>query len=168
MLKLKTFLGPKGALVGAILGGLIGGIAGSVTGGSVADKLTGADKVRQYQEGGRGQKPIKRSIGGKKKPKAKVRKILRRPTPERLPELPQPVEKGGKDRAWWDFLGWDGTGEKPLGVGGEQLAQKVTDVGNNLGDNDFFGPILRVTSKVILDQEVNNKDIKNVGLVLIS
>ena len=49
-------------------------------------------------------------------------------------------------------------------VGGEQLAQKVTDVGNNLGENDFFGPILRVTSKVILDQEVNNKDIKNVGL----
>ena len=41
------------------------------------------------------------------------------------------------------------TGEKPLGVGGEQLAQKVTDVGNNLGENDFFGPILRVTSKVI-------------------
>ena len=121
-------------------------------------------KAQGYQEGGRVKKPIKRSIGGKKKPKAKVRKILRRPTPERLPELPQPVEKGGKDRAWWDFLGWAGTGEKPLGAGGEQLAQKVTDVGNNLGDNDFFGPILRVTSKVILDQEVNNKDIKNVGL----
>ena len=121
-------------------------------------------KAQGYQEGGRVKKPIKRSIGGKKKPKAKVRKILRRPTPERLPELPQPVEKGGKDRAWWDFLGWAGTGEKPLGAGGEQLAQKVTDVGNNLGENDFFGPILRVTSKVILDQEVNNKDIKNVGL----
>ena len=121
-------------------------------------------KAQGYNEGGRVRKPVKRTIGGNKKPKAKVRKILRRPTPERLPELPQPVEKGGKDRAWWDFLGWAGTGEKPLGAGGEQLAKKVTDVGNNLGENDFFGPILRVTSKVILDQEVKNKDIKNVGL----
>ena len=122
-------------------------------------------KRQGYQEGGRVRKPIKRTIGGgKKKPKAKVRKFVRKPTPERLPELPQSTEKGGKDRAWWDFLGWAGTGEKPLGPGGEQLTQKVTDVGNNLGDNDFFGPILRVTSKIILDQEVNNKDIKNVGL----
>ena len=154
---------PFSSAAGLLTLGILGAIGFSV-GSAGADKLTGADKVGQYQEGGRVRKPIKRSIGGKKKPKAKVRKILRRPTPERLPELPQPVEKGGKDRAWWDFLGWAGTGEKPLGVGGEQLAQKVTDVGNNLGENDFFGPILRVTSKVILDQEVNNKDIKNVGL----
>ena len=154
---------PFSSAAGLLTLGILGAIGYSV-GSAGADKLTGADKVGQYQEGGRVRKPIKRSIGGKKKPKAKVRKILRRPTPERLPELPQPVEKGGKDRAWWDFLGWAGTGEKPLGVGGEQLAQKVTDVGNNLGENDFFGPILRVTSKVILDQEVNNKDIKNVGL----
>ena len=157
---------PTSTVGGLAVLGLMGllGMGGSMAGSAVADKATGADQVGQYQEGGRVRKPIKRSIGGKKKPKAKVRKILRRPTPERLPELPQPVEKGGKDRAWWDFLGWAGTGEKPLGVGGEQLAQKVTDVGNNLGENDFFGPILRVTSKVILDQEVNNKDIKNVGL----
>ena len=157
---------PTSTVGGLAVLGLMGllGYGGGKVGSAVADKATGADKVGQYQEGGRVKKPIKRSIGGKKKPKAKVRKILRRPIPERLPELPQPVEKGGKDRAWWDFLGWAGTGEKPLGVGGEQLAQKVTDVGNNLGENDFFGPILRVTSKVILDQEVNNKDIKNVGL----
>ena len=154
---------PLSSAAGLLTLGILGSL-GYALGSTGADKLTGADKVGQYQEGGRVRKPIKRSIGGKKKPKAKVRKILRRPTPERLPELPQPVEKGGKDRAWWDFLGWAGTSEKPLGVGGEQLAQKVTDVGNNLGENDFFGPILRVTSKVILDQEVNNKDIKNVGL----
>ena len=161
------------AAVAAILSSLvIGGVAGWAAyeasyNGLKALGLRDDDpalKAQGYQEGGRVKKPIKRSIGGKKKPKAKVRKILRRPTPERLPELPQSVEKGGKDRAWWDFLGWAGTGEKPLGPGGEQLAQKVTDVGNNLGENDFFGPILRVTSKVILDQEVNNKDIKNVGL----
>lgn len=154
---------PLSSAAGLLTLGILGSL-GYALGSTGADKLTGADKIEQYQEGGRVRKPIKRSIGGKKKPKAKVRKILRRPTPERLPELPQPVEKGGKDRAWWDFLGWAGTGEKPLGAGGEQLAKKVTDVGNNLGENDFFGPILRVTSKVILDQEVNNKDINNVGL----
>ena len=149
------------------LGVLGGGILGSLGLTAVTDAVTGADKVGQYQEGGRVRKPIKRSIGGKKKPKANVRKFVRKPTPERLPDLPKQkasVDDSRADRAWWDFLGWAGTGKKPLGPGGEQLAEKVTDIGNNLGENDFFGPILRVTSKIILDQEVNNKDIKNVGL----
>ena len=125
-------------------------------------------KKQGYNEGGSvkkpTKKPIKRSIGGKKRTTAAARKFVRKPTPERLSDLPQPTEKGGNNNAWWDFLGWAGTGNQPLGPGGEQLAQKVTDVGNNLGENDFFGPILRVTSKIILDQDVNSKDIKNVGL----
>ena len=123
-----------------------------------------AVKAQGYQEGGRVKKPIKRSIGGKKRTTATARKFVRKPTPDKLPDLPQPTEKGGRNRAWWDFLGWAGTGNQPMGPGGEQLAQKVTDVGNTLGENDFFGPILRVTSKIILDQEVNSKDIQNVGL----
>lgn len=146
------------------LGVLGGGILGSLGLTAATDAVTGADKVRQYQGGGRVRKPIKRTIGGKKRSTAATRKFVRKPTPERLPDLPEPTEKGGSNRAWWDFLGWAGTGNQPLGPGGEQLAQKVTDIGNTLGENDFFGPILRVTSKIILDQDVNSKDIRNVGL----
>ena len=164
--KIGAFLGPKGALVGAILGGLIGGIAGSVTGGAAADKLTGADKVGQYQEGGRITKSskIKRGIKTKKKPK---KLNLIRPTKENLRTLPPPIkgeETENQERAWWDFLGWAGTGQRqPLGPGGEMLAEKVTNVGNTLGRDDFFGPILKITSKVILDQELESTDYQNVG-----
>ena len=155
---------PFSSAAGLLTLGILGAIGFSV-GSAGADKLTGADKVGQYQEGGRVRKPIKRSIGGgKKKRKKKAIELIRKPRPERLPDLPTPVSKGGEDRAWWDFLGWAGTGKPPLGKGGEELAQKVTDVGNDLGANDFFGPILRVTSKVILDQKVDNRDLKNVGL----
>ena len=57
-----------------------------------------------------------------------------------------------------------GTGQKqPLGPGGEMLAEKVTDVGNTLGRDDFFGPILKATSKIILDQKIENVDYVNVG-----
>ena len=43
------------------------------------------------------------------------------------------------------------------------LAEKVTNVGNTLGRDDFFGPILKITSKVILDQELESTDYQNVG-----
>ena len=38
------------------------------------------------------------------------------------------------------------TGENLLG-NGKKLANKVTDVGNRLGKNDFFGPILEFPQK---------------------
>jgi len=163
--KIGAFLGPKGALVGGILGGIIGGIVGSVTGGAAADKLTGADKVGQYQEGGRITKKskVKRGIKTKKKPK---KLNLRKPIKQDLKDLPPPAkgQEPTQQRAWWDFLGWAGTGQKqPLGPGGEMLAEKVTNVGNTLGRDDFFGPVLKVTSKIILDQEVNNIDYQNVS-----
>ena len=69
------------------------------------------------------------------------------------------------NRAWWDFLGWAGTGnaEQPLGQGGKILAEKTKKVGDQLGKNNYFGPILRVASKVILDQEVSSRDYTNIG-----
>ena len=50
------------------------GYGGGKVGSAVADKATGADKVGQYQEGGRvkkpKKKPVTRTIGGKKKGKS--------------------------------------------------------------------------------------------------
>ena len=122
-------------------------------------------KAQGYQEGGRITKKtkVKRGIKTKKKPK---KLNLRKPTKQNLKDLPPPTQgqEPAQQRAWWDFLGWAGTGQRqPLGPGGEMLAEKVTNVGNTLGRDDFFGPILKVTSKIILDQEVNNIDYQNVG-----
>jgi predicted chitinase len=76
---------------------------------------------------------------------------------------PDDVEKN--NREWWDFLGWAGTGnaQKPLGQGGKILAEKTTKVGNELGKNEYFGPILRVASKLILDQDITSRDYSNIG-----
>ena len=156
---------PVSSAAGLLTLGILGSL-GFAIGSAGADKLTGADKVGQYQEGGRITKSskIKRGIKTKKKPK---KLNLRKPTKENLRTLPPPIkgeETENQERAWWDFLGWAGTGQRqPLGPGGEMLTEKVTNVGNILGKDDFFGPILKITSKVILDQEIESTDYQNVG-----
>jgi len=162
---------PTSTVGGLAVLGLIGllGMGGATLGGAAADKVTGADKVGQYQEGGRVRR-VKRGIDIKKPRKRKLRVV--KPSRELLPPLPT-VDEGKLDnnqieensRAWWDFLGWAGTGnaEKPLGQGGKILAEKTRKVGDQLGKNNYFGPILRVASKVILDQEITSRDYTNIG-----
>ena len=157
-----------GAVIGGVIGGLLGGFGGATLGGAAADKVTGA---KGYQEGGRvRRKKVRRGIDIRKKKRKKIR--LARPTREIMAPLPTVDEKkldpddvGKNNREWWDFLGWAGTGnaEKPLGQGGKILAEKTTKVGNELGKNDYFGPILRVASKLILDQDITSKDYSNIG-----
>lgn len=161
---------PFSSAAGLITLGILGSL-GYAFGGAGADKLTGADKVGQYQEGGRvRRKKVRRGIDIRKKKRKKIR--LARPTREIMAPLPTVDEKkldpddvGKNNREWWDFLGWAGTGnaEKPLGQGGKILAEKTTKVGNQLGKNDYFGPILRVASKLILDQDITSRDYSNIG-----
>ena len=133
------------------------------------DKEAQAEMMKEYSEGGKVRKKgVKRGIDIKKK--EPERRRVPKPTKEVLRKTPPKEDTGGgqsgNDRAWWDFLGWAGTGSdssKQLGPGGKELAEKVTKVGNQLGDNDYFGPILRLTSKVILDQDVTGTDYLNVG-----
>ena len=161
---------PTSTVGGLAVLGLMGllGYGGGKVGSAVADKATGADKVGQYQEGGKVKKPVTRTIGGKKK-KAKVKNIIRRPSKERMLETPPKVDPSAKNaqtksRAWWDFLGWAGTGNQVIDKQTQELTDKVTDVGNTLGRDDYFGPLLRSTSKIILDQEITSSDVRNVGL----
>jgi hypothetical protein len=42
--------------------------------------------------------------------------------------------------------------------------KNTVDAGKNLGKSDYFGPILAITSKIILGQKPNQKDYENVGL----
>ena len=129
--KIGVFLGPKGAAVGGVLGGIIGMFTGGALGGAAADKVTGADKVGQYQEGG-----LVKSDSEPEMKEGNERKIKPvKPTREYLPEDPD----------------------------ADEFDERTTKLGNLLGTNDFFGPILRVTSKALLDEEVTSRDYENIG-----
>ena len=78
------------------------------------------------------------------------------------------IETGEKtEKAWWDFMGWAGTGGQAemmdLGPGGQLLANKVVNLGNAFGEHPFFGPILSLAAKIILGNKPNQQDYKNVG-----
>ncbi len=78
------------------------------------------------------------------------------------------IKTGEKtDKAWWDFMGWAGTGGEDetmqLGPGGMMLANRVANVGNSFGDHPYFGPILSLAAKVILGQTPDEQEYKNVG-----
>ena len=117
------------------------------------------------QEGGGvtpGRKPVTRTIEKtKKKPK---KFFLKKPT-KRTVKNPPKDGNGESDRAWWDFLGWAGTGseETKMGEGGKQLVTKIADVDKEFAKNDFFGPIITATSKIILGEKPDSTDFNNVG-----
>ena len=78
------------------------------------------------------------------------------------------IKTGKKtENAWWDFLGWAGTGGQEetmdLGPGGQMLANKVVNLGNSFGEYPYFGPILSLAARVILGETPSEEDYKNVG-----
>ena len=124
-------------------------------------------KKQGYQEGGKVRKKPSRKL--KKKKRTLNINRVRKPSYRPIPSAPQgDIEnKDGKpNRAWWDFLGWAGTsdGNVNLSKSGAKLGTRVSEVGNTLGKNDYFGPILSLTSKIILNKDINNQDYDNVGL----
>ena len=153
-----------GAVIGGVIGGLLGGFGGATLGGAAADKVTGA---KGYQEGGKVRKKPSRKL--KKKKRTLNINRLKKPTYRPIPSAPQgdvQNKDGTSNRAWWDFLGWAGTsdGNIDLSKSGAKLGERVSEVGNTLGKNDYFGPLLSVTSKIILNKDINNQDYDNVGL----
>ena len=137
------------------------GSFGNLFGDDAATK----EMVKKMQEGGGvtpGRKPVTRTIEKtKKKPK---RFFLKKPTKRTVGDPPK-GGNGESDRAWWDFLGWAGTGSKEtkMGEGGKQLVTKIADVDNEFAKNDFFGPIITATSKIILGEKPDSTDFNNVG-----
>ncbi len=108
---------PTSTLGGLAVLGLIGllGMGGETVGSAVADKVTGADKVGQYQEGGRVRKPKKlkkkssRTLSkGIQKSKLSTRTLVKKSNP--VPSAPtvkpptsEEVQNPEKQRAWRDF-----------------------------------------------------------------
>ena len=162
---LGTFIFPGvGTAIGGVLGGLLGGYGGSILGGAAADKLTGA---KGYQEGGKVRKKTSRKL--KKKRRTLNINRLKRPSYRPIPSAPKEDIKnqdGESNRAWWDFLGWAGTsdGNVKLSESGAKLGTRVSEVGNTLGKNDYFGPLLSLTSKIILNKDIASQDYDNIGL----
>ena len=133
----------------------------------------GGGEVNDTRKKNKRKNKITRTIGGSRK-KPTIKRLIKKPSIENLANLPEPTSEYdsestllSKQRSWWDFLGWAGTGEnQTIGKAAEYLAGKVTVTGNTLGKNDYFGPLLRVTSKVILNQDITPRDTKNVGLAI--
>lgn len=107
------------------------GLLGAFGASAITDKITGADKVGQYQEGGLVESDSEPEI--KEGNERKIKPV--KPTREYLPEDPD----------------------------ADEFAKRATKLGNTLGTNDFFGPVLRVTSKALLGEEVTSRDYENIG-----
>ena len=122
------------------------GSFGNIFGDEAATK----EMVSKMQEGGvaGNRTKVKRRL--KKKKRTLNINRLRKPTFRPIPSAPQGDIKnkdGTNNRAWWDFLGWAGTsdGNVELSGSGANLGRRVSEVGNTLGKNDYFGPLLNLT-----------------------
>ena len=172
-------LGAVGAAVGSvvpiagnIIGGIIGGTAGDMAGGALYDMFFTGKKPQQkgkvqgkagggITRGGKSAGRAKRTFGGMKKKQTYKRTIAQKPTQV---QIKPGADVGGEDKIFGIF-------PNPL-----KAAKKVIDIvnpfnviktaGEDLGKTDYFGPILAITSKMILGQKPDQMDYKNVGLGL--
>ncbi len=147
-----------GAIAGGTLGDMAGGALydlffGGKTSKSPTKKMAGGGVTRGGKTSGR----AKRSIGGKTR-KKKYKRAL-------APKKPGEVEANSP--------GSDVGGEEKLFGFFPNPFKKVVDTYNpfknvaaankNLGDSDYFGPILAIASKIILGQKPSQSDYQNVG-----
>jgi len=169
-------LGAVGAAAGTVvpvagnfIGGLLGGVAGDAIGGVLYDFFFGSGmpsgKGKTVKKagggvtrGGRPQRGVKRTISKK----GRYRRRLAPQKPGDVEANSPGADVGGEEKLFGLF-------PNPL-----KFLQAATDVmnpfkviqkaGQNLGDSDYFGPILAITSKILLGQKPTQQDYKNVGL----
>ena len=118
-----------------------------------------------YRGGGKAKAPGSTT----KKKKRGLRKLPQKPTYTREP-LPKSGESLGtssvqSDKAWWDPAGVF-TGkktEKEIRASAD-VSRRIVSVQNKVGEDQYFGPILTITSKLIRGQKPDFKDYQNVGL----
>ena len=115
---------------------------------------------RPVTRGGKSAGSVQRIISQKQKGKYK-RSVVKKPSKI---EIKPGADIGGEDKIFGIF-------PNPL-----KAAQKVVDAvnpfkivktaGEDLGNTDYFGPILAITSKITLGQKPSKRDYDNVGLGL--
>lgn len=158
--------------VGTAIGAFVGGAGGSELAGVMYDAFFGGKEKQPDSP----KEPEAKRRGGQVDRgfqqttlEQQEKAITKKPSFEKI-KAPEggKIKTGEKtDQAWWDFLGWAGTGGQDemmdLGPGGQLLANRVVKVGNSFGEHPFFGPILSLAAKIILGQTPNEKEYKNVG-----
>jgi len=118
-----------------------------------------------YRGGGKAKAPGSTT----KKKKRGLRKLPQKPTYSKEP-LPKSGESLGvsdvqSEKAWWDPAGVF-TGkktEKEIRASAD-VSRRIVSVQNKVGEDQYFGPILTITSKLIRGQKPDFKDYQNVGL----
>jgi hypothetical protein len=167
-----TAVGSVVPIAGNIIGGIIGGTAGDMAGGALYDMFFTGKTPQQngkvqgkagggITRGGKSAGRAKRTFGGMKKKQTYKRTIAQKPTQV---QIKPGADVGGEDKIFGIF-------PNPF-----KAAKKVIDTvnpfnviktaGEDLGKTDYFGPILAITSKMILGQKPDQMDYKNVGLGL--
>ncbi len=155
------------AIATAALGSIAGGTLGDMAGGALYDLFFGGRSAKSSTKkmagggitrGGKTQGKTRRSIGGKTKRRKYKRALIPR-KPGEVEATSPGADVGGEEKLFGIF-------PNPF--------KKVIDEYNpfknvifaqkNLGDSDYFGPILAITSKILLGQKPSQSDYKNVGL----
>ena len=132
------------------------------------DKGAQKEMMSKMKGGGKAKAPGSKST---KKKKRGLTKIPQKPTFTREP-LPKSSESLGtttiiKEKAWWDPAGVFTGGESVQEIkASRDVSRRIISVQNKLGDDDYFGPILSLTSKLIRGQRPTFKDYENIGLGL--
>jgi hypothetical protein len=164
-------LGAVGAAAGTVvpvagnfIGGLLGGVAGDAIGGILYDMFFGGKtpiqkgKTTKSAGGGTAKGQKRRTLNTKK------RKYKRKLAPRKPGQIQmQPgADVGGEDKLFGLF-------PNPLKAAQNAIDMMnpfkvIENTGKELGKSDYFGPILAITSKILLGQKPNQKDYENVGL----
>jgi hypothetical protein len=142
---------------------LLGGFAGDAIGGALYDAFFGGKSLSKGKatkkagggitRGGQRQTGATRTISKDKKGKYK-RVVPRKPSDV---EIKPGADVGGEEKLFGLF-------PKPKLPDFLNPFKTIENTGKELGKSDYFGPILAITSKILLGQKPNQKDYQNVGL----
>jgi hypothetical protein len=155
------------AVATAALGSIAGGTLGDMAGGALYDLFFGGKKPKSSTKkmagggitrGGKSRGRVKRSIGGRQRKRA-YKRTLTPKKPGEVEVTSPGSDVGGQDKLFGIF-------PNPFKKVSDTYNpfKNVSSAQKNLGQSDYFGPILAITSKIILGQKPSQKDYENVGL----
>jgi hypothetical protein len=155
-----------GTLTPVAIATLLGGAAlatGASAGTSYASdellkKLGLEDKPKRMAGGGTAKGKKRRTLNTKK---GKYKRKLAPRKPGQIQMQPG-ADVGGEDKLFGLFPNPLKTAQNAIDM--MNPFKVIENTGKELGKSDYFGPILAITSKILLGQKPNQKDYENVGL----
>lgn len=157
------------AIATSTIGAIAGGTLGDLAGGALYDIFFGGKNIKPSTKkmagggitrGGKTPTGAKRTIGKTKKNKKYKRTLPQKPGEVEITSPGSDV--GGEDKLFGLFPNPLKTAQRAFDM--MNPFKVIENTGKNLGESDYFGPILAITSKILLGQKPNQTDYKNVGL----